>query len=95
MSRLQKPLQHRILWSTGDLVLWAELDLLLKDDCGNWQPQTFEVDSRSDLTTLPAYDAAQMGLPMPQQPARGVQHEQTGLEIRSGVIRCRVVGMRR
>ena len=28
----------RILWSTGDLVLWAELDLLMKDDRGTWQP---------------------------------------------------------
>jgi hypothetical protein len=93
MSRLEVPRKHRILWTTGDLVLWAQLDLLRKDDRGNWQPQTFEVDSRSDRTTLPAYDAAQMGLPMPQQPAKGLQHEQTGLEIRSGLIRCRVVGM--
>jgi hypothetical protein len=41
MSRLQKPLNDRVLWSTGDLILWAELDLLLKDGLGNWQAQTF------------------------------------------------------
>ena len=31
MNPLEKPLKHRILWSTGDLVLWAELDLFVKD----------------------------------------------------------------
>jgi len=35
MSRLQKPLDYHILWSTGDLVLWAQLYLMLKDDRGN------------------------------------------------------------
>ena len=81
MSRLQKPLNERVLWSTGDLILWAELDLLLKDDFGNWQAKTFRVDSATDMTTLPAYDA------------QGVTHEPTGLPIRSGFIRCRVVGL--
>jgi len=93
MSRLQKPLNDRILWSTGDLLLWAELDLLLKDDRGNWQPQTFRVDSATDMTTMPAYDALLLGIPMPQSPAPGITHEQTGLPIRSGILRCKVVGM--
>ena len=93
MSRLQKPLNERVLWSTGDLILRAELDLLLKDDSGNWQLQTFRVDSASDMTTLPAYDAMLMNLPMPQSAAQGIAHEATGLSIRSGFIRCRVVGL--
>ena len=66
MSRLQKPLNERVLWSTGDLILWAELDLLLKDDFGNWQAQTFRVDSATDMTTLPAYYAVLMNIPLPQ-----------------------------
>ena len=93
MSRLQKPLDHDILWATGDLILRAFLDLELKDNQGNWHKRTFRVDPATDMTILPAHKAQQMNLPMPQQPATGVQHEQTGLEIRSGVIRCRVVGM--
>ena len=93
MSRLQKPLNERVLWSTGDLILWAELDLLLKDDFGNWQAQTFRVDSATDMTTLPAYDAVLMNIPLRQNAAHGVTHEPTGLPIRSGFIRCRVVGL--
>src|SRR5438552_16158711 len=93
MSRLQVPLNARILWSTGDIVLWAELNVLVKDDRGNWQPLTFRVDSATDMTTMPAYDCMQMGISMPQNPVRGLVHEQTGLPIRSGIIRCRIVGM--
>jgi hypothetical protein len=32
MSRLELPLQHRKLWATGDVLLWADLDLLIKDN---------------------------------------------------------------
>ena len=31
MSRLEKPLDHEILYATGDLLLRAEVDLHLKD----------------------------------------------------------------
>jgi hypothetical protein len=93
MSRLQVPLNARILWSTGDIVLWAELNVVVKDDRGNWQPQTFRVDSATDMTTMPSYDCTQMGIPMPQSPAQGLVHEQTGLPIRAGVIRCKIVGI--
>jgi hypothetical protein len=92
MSRLQQPLDYQILWSTGDLILRAGLDLLLKDSHGNWHAQTFRVDSASDMTTMPAYDAHKLGLPIPANPAP-LKHEQTGLEIRSGYLRCQVVGM--
>lgn len=54
MSRLEVPLKHQILWHTGDLALRAELDLLLKDRAENWHPQTFRVDTGSDLTSMPA-----------------------------------------
>jgi hypothetical protein len=93
VSRLQKPLDHDILWATGDLILRAFLDLELKDDQGNWHRKTFRVDSATDMTTLPAHKAMNLGLPMPQNAAVGIGHDQTGLEIRSGVIRCRIVGM--
>lgn len=92
MSRLEQPLNHRILWNSGDLILRAELDFLLKDIHGNWHARTFRVDTASDMTTMPAYDAQKLGLPLPTMPA-AVKHEQTGLEIRSGFIRCQIVGM--
>jgi hypothetical protein len=92
MSRLQQPLDHQILWSTGDLILRAELDLLLKDAHGNWHARTFRVDSASDMTTMPAHDARQLGLAIPGK-AAPLKHEQTGLEVRSGYLCCQVVGM--
>jgi hypothetical protein len=42
---------------------------------------------------MPAHRARQLGLPMPVQAAQGVRHRQTGLGIRSGYLRFRVVGM--
>lgn len=51
------------------------------------------MDSGSEMTTMPAFDAKQLGLPMPQRAAHGAVHSQTGLEIRSGYLRARVMGM--
>jgi hypothetical protein len=93
MSRLQKPLDHVLLWATGDRVLRAFLDLELKDRHGNWHRESFRVDSASDMTTVPARKAKALGLPLPASAVPGITHTQTGLEIRSGYIRCRVVGM--
>jgi hypothetical protein len=92
MIRLQQPLDYLILWSTGDLILRGELNLLLKDNKGNWHARSFRVDSASDMTTMPAHDAYKLGLPIPPNPSP-LKHEQTGLEIRSGYLRCQVVGM--
>jgi hypothetical protein len=75
MSRLQQPLDYQILWSTGDLILRAHVDLLLKDNQGNWHARTFRVDSASDMTTMPAHDARGLGLPIPGNPSP-LKHEQ-------------------
>lgn len=93
MSRLVVPLHHHILWATGDLVLRARLVLRLKDGTGGWHRVRFRVDSASDLTTMSAFLATQMGLPIPKQASPAVKHEQTGLEIRSGYLRAQIVGM--
>jgi len=93
MSRLAIPIRGKILWSTGDLRLWVELPLLLKDHAGNWIPNTVRVDTATDVTTFPAFRAKQLGLPMPQHPTGGARHTQTGLEIRSGFLRFRIAGM--
>jgi hypothetical protein len=93
MARLKVPLQHRLLYATGDLLLRAELELLLKDNQGNWKPQTFLVDSGTEMTTMPAFLARQLNLPLPQRASPGAVHVQTGLELRSGFLRVQVVGM--
>jgi hypothetical protein len=71
----------------------AELMLLLKTNQGSWEPALFRVDSGAEITTMPAFEASAADLPMPQRASRGVVHEQTGLEIRSGLIRVQIVGM--
>jgi hypothetical protein len=93
MSRLEVPLRHRILWATGDILLRAELDLLLQDRSATWQRQVFRVDSGSEMTTMPAYRARQLGLPLPQKAATGATHQPTGLGLRSGYLRIRVPGL--
>ncbi len=93
MSRLAVPVTGKILWSTGDVRLRADLDLLLKDNAGGWKKETFHVDTGTDLTTFPAYLARQLDLPLPARAAAGAVHAQTGLEIRSGVLRFQVAGM--
>jgi hypothetical protein len=93
MSRLQIPISGKTLYATGDVTLWVDVRLLLKGAPGNWHPRFFRVDSATDVTTFPAYVAKQLGLPMPPSPAQGVSHKPTGLEIRSGYLRFRIVGM--
>ncbi len=51
------------------------------------------MDPGSEITTMSAYEARVIGLPMPQRAAVGAVHRQTGLEIRSGYLRVQVVGM--
>ncbi len=92
MNRLELPLKYQTLWNTGDIILRAELDLLLQDDSGTGHQETFRVDSATDLTTFPAHRARQLGLPIPQNPSP-LQHQQTGLDVRSGYLRCQVAGM--
>jgi hypothetical protein len=82
-----------MLYATGDILLRAELDLELKDNSGGWNKETFLVDSASEMTTMPAFRATQLDLPIPQKAATGVTHNQTGLELRSGYLRVRIVGM--
>lgn len=93
MSRLVVPIRHQTLWATGDILLWANLDLLLKDSSGGWNHKTFQVDTASQLSTMPAYDAKNLGLPMPAKATPGVTHNPTGLEIRSGLLRFQIIGM--
>src|SRR5262245_11205457 len=93
MSRLVIPVTGKTLWATGDVRLWADIKFALKDNVGNFHQRTFRVDTATDVTTFPAYEARQLNLPLPVNPTTTAVHTQTGLEIRSGVLRFRIVGM--
>ena len=85
MSRLEVPLQQRTLRATGDTVLWADLVLSLKTSRGAWEQIPFRVDSGTEMTTMPAYDAKSLDLPIPKKPVpRLVLY---GQEVRSGLLR--------
>jgi hypothetical protein len=92
MSRLEVPLLSKMVWATGDLVLRAELDLLIRDENGIWRPETFRVDSGTEMTSMAAARARALDLPIPQQPVlldvSGVRRE-----VRAGLIRVQVVAM--
>jgi hypothetical protein len=92
MSRLAIPVSGQTLYATGDVMLavWARLHL--RDGAGNFFARDFRVDSGTDITTFPAYEAKQLGLYLTPHPAN-VTHEQTGLEVRSGQIAFRIDGM--
>ena len=91
MSRLEVPLRYRTLRTTGDTVLWADLILSLKTNRGAWEEIPFRVDSGTEMTTMPAFDAKSLDLPIPKKPVpRLVLY---GQEVRSGLLRARVVGM--
>jgi hypothetical protein len=93
MSRLVIPVTSKTIWATGDIRLWVELDLLVRNNAGAWKKETFRVDTGTDLTTFPAHLGLRRNLPMPARAASGATHAQTGMEIRSGVLRFRIDGM--
>jgi hypothetical protein len=91
MSRLEVPLKYRTLRATGDTVVWADLTLRLKTNQGAWKEVRFRVDPGTEMTTMLAVDARKLDLPIPKAPVSGlVLH---GQEVRSGLLRARIVGM--
>ena len=92
MSRIAIPVSSQPLYATGDAKLWVEVVRAVRDGTGNFVNRLFRVDSGAEITTFPAYDAMQLGLVVPARPA-AVRHEQTGLEVRSGMLVFRIDGM--
>jgi len=86
MSHLEVPLLGKRVWATGDLLLRAELDLLVRDDSGLLRPETFRVDSGSEMTSMAAARAKALDLPMPRNP---IFVDINGIirEVRPGLIR--------
>jgi hypothetical protein len=96
-AALQVPLRGKRLEATGDVLLRAEVVLLLVAVDGNWELTTFRVDSATDMPTMPAAQARMLGLPMPQEPTRGLVVSTAGgtsaEEVRAGVLRARFLGL--
>lgn len=46
MARLEVPLLSKMVWATGDVILRAELHLLIRDDNGLLKPETFRLGPR-------------------------------------------------
>jgi hypothetical protein len=92
MSRLAIPVTRQVLYTTGDVLLRAIVSLSLKDSGGGFSQQQFRIDSATDVTTFPAFEARRLGLPMPVA-ASAIRHDPTGLEVRSGLLRFRIDGM--
>jgi len=92
MSRLEVPLLGKKVWATGDIVLRAELDLLIRNSNGGFSPVTFRVDSGTEMTSIAAARAKALDIPIPRNPIfldiNGIGHE-----VRPGLIRAQVVGM--
>jgi hypothetical protein len=93
MSRLEIPLRHRTLWRTGDVRPRAELDLALKTNQGTWEEIPFLVDSGTEMTSMPASEAKKLDLPIPRNPVPGLTLGLAGQEVRTGLLRARIVGM--
>jgi hypothetical protein len=91
MSRIEPPLAYRKLKTTGDTVVRAELDLELKTNQSSWVTALFRVDPGTEMTTMLAAEAKARNLPMPRRPVPGLNL--LGQEVRSGLLRARIVGM--
>lgn len=91
MSRLERPLAHRRLQTTGDVLVHAELNLAIKSDRGIWKTILFVVDPGTEMSTMAAGEAKKWKLPIPKRPVKGLTL--LGQEVRSGLLRVRIPGM--
>lgn len=93
MSRLERPLLAKTIALTGDIALRAELTLGIKTNSQSWEPVIFLVDPGTEMTTLPAACAKQLGIPFPQKPVPRLGVSGRSAQVRAGLIRARVDGM--
>jgi hypothetical protein len=84
MSRLERPLLAKTIALTGDIALRAELTLRIKTNAQSWEPVIFLVDPGTEMTTLPAARAKQLGIPFPQQPVPRLGITGKTAEVRAG-----------
>src|SRR4051794_29104252 len=63
----------------------------MKANGGIWNEIRFRVDSGTEMTTMPAFEARKLDLPIPMKPVPGPRRH--GQQARSGLLRARVVGL--
>jgi hypothetical protein len=94
---LRVPLKYRTLKITGEVLLRADLDLLVCSSEKEWSPFTFRVDSGTEMTTLPAFRAKQYRLPYPKEPLRGLDRGTAAGKVtsitRSGLLQIKIPGL--
>lgn len=76
-----------------DILLRAKVELLLKSNGDDWQPENFLVDSGTEMTMMPASLARALDLPMPRHPIPGgLELFGIATEVRAGLVQARVEG---
>lgn len=91
MARLEVPLFRRHLQSTGDEVLQARLKLGLRNNQNAGIPVEFVVDPGTEMTTMSAWRARTLDLPIPLRPVPRLNLH--GQEVRRGWLRARIIGL--
>ena len=93
MPRLERPLLAKAIPLTGDVALRAELTIRIQTNSQTWESVDFLVDPGTEMTTLPAARAKQLGIPFPQKSVPRLGITGKSAEVRAGLIRARVDGM--
>jgi hypothetical protein len=93
MSQLERPLLAKTIALTGDIALRAALTLRIKTNAQSWEPVNFLVDLGTEMTTLAAARAKQLGIPFPHKPVPRLGITGKSAEVRAGLIRARIDGM--
>jgi len=92
MPRVEVPLLGKKLWATGDILLRAELDLLVRDNNGIWRPETFLIDSGAEVSSMATELARALDLPIPRK-AISLNVNGVRREVRTGLIRVQLAGI--
>jgi hypothetical protein len=93
---LHVPLQGKAVRATGDILLRAEVLMLVSDADQTWHLLPFRADSATEMTTMPAAAARKLNIPMPLAPTAGLRADSissTQTAVRAGTINARFFGM--
>jgi hypothetical protein len=95
---LRVPLLGRLLRATGDVMLRAELLLVVADTDQDWHLLPFRSDSGTEITTMQAALARHLKIPLPRHPTpelriRTVTGQESPEPVRAGAIKVRFFGI--
>ena len=74
MSRLERPLLAKTIAADGRYRPPRRAHTPNQDEPQSWEPVNFLVDPGTEMTTLPAARAKQLGIPFPQKPVPAAWH---------------------